>query len=174
MSQTADHDPQMNIQKSFDPRSHPPTRTQIRPKSTSVRRSNPCIVIKQATDETLSRKDRSPVYQRPPKHTSCQTHHVVVGLLLGLLSLLLGGGGVTTSSGSWGGSTTGRSAGSAGWDGSELVGTLRDELGLVLFGVCVGCNGCVTIGRTSRRGNSYARPEEVGGRFWSFVVPRPL
>ena len=56
-----------------------------------------------------------------------KTCHVVIGLLLSLLllllSLLLSGSG-TTGSGSGGRATTSTS----GWDGSELLGSLRDEL----------------------------------------------
>lgn len=51
--------------------------------------------------------------------------HVVVGLLL-LLLLLLGSGGVGRSSG---GTTSSSGGGATGRNGSELLGTLGNELG---------------------------------------------
>jgi hypothetical protein len=65
--------------------------------------------------------------------SSQNTDHVVIGLLLGLLLLLLSllglGSGTSSSSGSWGGSTTT----TTGWDGSELLRSLGDELEVSKF-----------------------------------------
>jgi hypothetical protein len=83
--------------------------------------------------DAISRIDRSPVLLVSAScHSSTKTHHVVVGLLLSLLLLLLsllGLGGGTTSSGGGGRASTSTS----GWDGSELLGSLRDELWVSSF-----------------------------------------
>merc|ERR1719481_112365 len=56
--------------------------------------------------------------------------HIVVGLLLGLflLLLLLGFGGGGCSSAGGGSSGCGASSTTTGWNGSQLLGTLGDEL----------------------------------------------
>jgi len=78
--------------------------------------------------DAISRIDRSPkIVSLVLHHQVKQTYHVVVGLLLSLLLLLLsllGLGSSTTSSGGGGRATTSTS----GWDGSELLGSLSDEL----------------------------------------------
>ena len=78
--------------------------------------------------ELFSRKDRSPADQRLQYlDYSLATHHVVVGLLLGLLLLLLSGRGVGGSGGSTG-SGRGGTGSSTGRDRGELGRALSDEL----------------------------------------------